>query len=143
MSLVVARKPAVLITAHGAEQHAVAVDDEDPPVGGERAEDLGRPEPAGDAIERDRGARRLIEAHVLADADVERAPVDDRARGRLVDDDGGAALALDRGRAAHDVGAVGPGRCWRPAEHRQRRGGKKEGAQAWQAHHSHTATAES
>jgi hypothetical protein len=53
----------------GAEQDAVAVDDEHAPVGGERAKDLGGAEATGDAIQRDRRARRLIEAHVLAGAE--------------------------------------------------------------------------
>ena len=57
MSLVVARKPAVLTTRAGPEQDAVAIDDEDAAVGSQRAHDLRRPEPAGHAVERDRGAR--------------------------------------------------------------------------------------
>ena len=86
--------------AAGPEQDAVAVDDEDAAVGGQRAHDLRRPEAADHAVERDRRAARLIEAHALVGADIERVPVDDRAGGRLVDDHRRAALALDRGRAA-------------------------------------------
>src|SRR5262245_24999912 len=124
----------------GAEQDAVAVDDKDAAVGGEGAEDLGGAEAAGDPVERDRGARRLIEAYVLAGADVERAPVDNRAWRRLIDNDRGAALALDRRRTAYDLGAVGSGCHPRHAERHQRRGG----AQAWQVwmHRSRPATAE-
>ena len=42
------------MTAPGAEQDAVAVDDEDLAVRVDAAENLGRPEPAGHAVEHDR-----------------------------------------------------------------------------------------
>src|SRR4029077_9058759 len=61
----------------GAEDDAVAVDDEDLAVRLERAEDLARAEAAGDAIEHDRIRVRLDERGFLAGADVEHPPVDD------------------------------------------------------------------
>ena len=117
--------------AAGAEQDAVAVDDEDPAVGGQRAHDLRRAEAAGHAVERDRRAARLIEAHALVGADVERVPVDDRAAARLVDDHRRAALALDGGGAADHRPAFGTGRGLRQAERQQRRGREQQIAQAW------------
>ena len=106
--------------AAGAEQDAVAVDDEDAAVGGQRAHDLRRAEAAGHAVERDRRAARLVEAHALVGADVERVPVDDRAAGRLVDDHRRAALALDGGGAADHRPAFGTGRRRRQAEREKR-----------------------
>jgi hypothetical protein len=94
---------------------AVAVDEEDAAVRGERAENFRRPEPAGHAIERDRGVARLIELHALLDADIERIPVDDRAVARLIDDHLRAALTLDRRRATDDGAALGPARSRRRA----------------------------
>ena len=96
--------------AAGPEQDAVAVDDEDAAVGGQRAHDLRRPEAPGHAVERDRRGARLIEAHALVGADIERVPVDDRAVARLVDDHRRAALALDGGGAADHRAAFGPSR---------------------------------
>ncbi len=128
--------------AAGAEQDAVAVDEEDPPVGGQRAHDLGRPLAAGDAVEHDRRARGLIEAHALVGADVERIPVDDRAAARLVDDHRRGALALDgRGAADHrPASGLGRGRAraereQRPSYYepplRERRLRERQMAQAW------------
>jgi len=55
----------------GAEQDAVAVDDEHAAVRRQRAEDLRRAEAASHAVEHDRRGAGLIEAHALVDADIE------------------------------------------------------------------------
>ena len=141
MSFVVARKPAVFTTADGAEQDAVAVDDEYAAVRRQRAEDLRRAEPASHAVEHDRRAARLIEPHALVDADVERVPVDDRAAARLVDGRRRAALALDGGRAADHRAPGGSARSRRRPQRQERRGGEQEIAQAWM-HGTSPATAE-
>src|SRR5262249_45584380 len=86
----------------GAEQDAVAVDEEDAAVRAQVTQDLRGPEPSDHAIERDRPAVGLVEAHALVHADVERVPVDDRVLARLVDDHRGAALPRDGRRAADD-----------------------------------------
>ena len=121
--------------AAGAEQDAVAVDDEDAAVGGQRAHDLRRPEAADHAVERDRRAARLIEAHALVGADVERVPVDDSAVGRLVDDHRRAALALDGGGSADHRRPFGSGRYRRDPKRQQGRGGEQHAAHVRQACH--------
>jgi len=115
----------------GAEQDAVAIDDEHAAVRRQRAEDLRRPEPAGHAVEHDRRGAGLIEAHALVDADIERIPVDNRAAARLVDDHRRTALALDRGGAADDGAAEGSARSRRRAQRDERRSREHEIAQAW------------
>jgi hypothetical protein len=125
----------------GAEQDAVAIDEEDAAVRRQRAEDLRGAEPAGHAVERDRGAARLIELHALFDADIERIPVDDCAVARLIDDHRRAALALNRGGAADDRSALGSARSRRCAQRDERRGGEHEIAGAWM-HRNGPATAE-
>ena len=115
----------------GAEQDAVAVDDEHPAVRRQGAEDLRRSEPSGHAIERDRSAGRLVEAHALIDADIERIPVDDRAAARLIDRYRGTALSLDRGGATDDRAARGPARSWPYAQRDERRGRQYEIAETW------------
>jgi hypothetical protein len=70
-----------------------AIDEEDAAVRGQRAEDFRGAEAAGHAVERDRGAARLIELHALFDADIERIPVDDGAVARLIDQHGAARTA--------------------------------------------------
>ena len=120
-----------------AEQDAVAVDQEDAAVGGQAAEKFRWPQSAGDAIERHRRARGLIEADAFVGADIERVPVDDCAAARLVDDHRGAALALDRRAAADHRGAVGPGRDAHDAErHRSRRRGRRGCIASATAEHS-------
>jgi hypothetical protein len=141
MSWVVARKLAVLTTRRGAEQDPVAIDEEDATVRRQRAEDFRGAEPAGYAVEHDRRASRLIELHALFDADIERIPIDDRAVGRLIDDHGRAALALNRGSAADDRAALGSARGRRRAQRDERRGGEHETAEAWM-HRNGPATAE-
>src|SRR5262249_44387995 len=120
---------------------AVAVDDENPAVRRQRAEDLRRPEPAGHAVEHDRRGAGLIEAHALVDADIKRIPVDDRAVARLVDDHRRTALALDRRGAADHRAAGGSARSRRYAQRQKRRGGEQEIVQAWM-HGTSPATAE-
>ncbi len=109
----------------GAEQHAVAVDDEDAAVGGDGAEDLRRPEPAGHPVEHHRRARGLVEAHALAGADVERVPVDDRAAGGRGDGDVGGAQARDAGGATDHRRTLRLGSARQHAERQQRRRGQQ------------------
>src|SRR5262249_49933397 len=125
----------------GAEQDAVAVDDEPPAVRRQRAEDLRRPEPAGHAVEYDRGGAGLIEAHVLVDADIERIPVDDGAAARLIDDYRRTALALDRRGAADHRAAGRSSRSRRRTQRQKRRGRQYEVAETWM-HRNGTAKAE-
>ena len=100
MSLVVARKPAVFTTLPGPNRMPSRLMMKTRPLAVSVPMISDGPEPAGHAVERDRRGARLIEAHALVGADVERVPVDDRAAGRLVDDHRRAALALDGGGAA-------------------------------------------
>jgi hypothetical protein len=93
----------------GAEQDAVAVDDEDAAIGGQGAVDQRGSLPADDAVERGRGAVRLIERRGLAGPDIERGPIDDGILARLIDDHHPGALALDAGGAAHHGAAIGAG----------------------------------
>ena len=118
----------------GAEQDAVAVDEEDAAVRRQRAEDFRGAQPADHAVEHDRRATRLIELHALFDADVERIPVDDGAVARLIDRHRRAALALDRGGAADHRAALGSARSRRHAQRDERRSGEQEIAEAWTHH---------
>src|ERR1043166_4779836 len=65
MSCVVARNPAVLMTAFGPNTMPACVKEQAGPVGVGRPRVRRGPGPAGDAIERDRAAVRLIELHPL------------------------------------------------------------------------------
>src|SRR5262249_6624418 len=123
----------------GAEQNPVPVDEEHAAVRGECAENLRGAETTGHAIEHDRGAAGLVEAHALSGADIERTPVDDRAAARLTDDDGGGTLTLNSRRAADHCGAFGAGRSRRRRERDERRGRQYESAKTWM-HRNSTAT---
>src|SRR5205823_10033076 len=100
-------------------------------VRAERADKPRGAEPAGHAIEHDRGAAGLVEAHALSRADIERIPVDDRAVARLIDVDRGAALALNGRHAADHRGAFRAGRSRHRGERHERRGQEHEIAGAW------------
>ena len=115
----------------GAEDDAVAVDDEHLAVGIEAAEDLARPHPADDAVERDRIRIRLDERRLLADADVEHVPVDDGLVAVLIDRDVGGARIVDLRRAADHDAALRPGE--RGRDRHQRRRDEQEIAEA--SHH--------
>ena len=135
MSLVVARKPAVFTTLPGPNRMPSRLMMKTRPLAVSVPMISDGPEPAGHAVERDRRGARLIEAHALVGADVERVPVDDRAAGRLVDDHRRAALALDGGGTADHRPAFGPGRHRRDPKRQQRRGGEQHAAHVRQACH--------
>ena len=91
-----------------AEHHAVGIEQEDLPVRRHLPEDV-RGVVAGHAVERHRGARRLVEADLFTGRDREALPVDDRLVARLSDDFGGRARRADRGIAGHDLAALRQG----------------------------------
>ena len=112
-----------------AEEDAVGVDQDDPAVGRDRAEDVGRRD-ADDFVCGDGQRRRLIEADTFALRDGEAVPLDERAVRRLVDRDARRALAGHRGSAAGDVGAGGVGEGADGVQHRghEERGEREEAA---------------
>src|SRR5262245_11308550 len=126
MSLVLARKPAVLTTAPGPNSTPSRLMRKMRPFALRWTQYLRRPEPSDHAIERDRSAVGLIEAHALVHADIERVPVDDGVLGRLVDDHRGAALSRDRRRAADHGAALRPGRDARHPKREQRGSGEQQ-----------------
>ena len=87
------------------ERHARLVDQHDLAVGVDVAGDLRRIG-SGHAVQRDGGARWLVEGDALLAADVEALPVDGGALGGLVDR-GVAGTLTDRGRAADHHAAGG------------------------------------
>ena len=130
MSLVVARKPAVLITAPAPKMMPSRLTTNTLPLASRLPRICDGPEPAGDAVERDRVAVRLNERGALAGADVEHVPVDDGLVAELIDGDVGGARVLDR-RAAADHGAAVRARAARRSRERhQGRGDQQEIAEA-------------
>ena len=91
-----------------AEEDPVGIDQDDPAVGGDRAQYLRRRD-ADDFVRGDGRRGRLVEADALALRDGEVIPLDERTVRRLVDRDACGALARHRGCAARDVGAGGVG----------------------------------
>ena len=112
----------------GAEDDAVGVDHEDLAVRVERAEDLARALLADDAVQRDRVRARLDEGGLLADADIEQIPVDDRLVAELIDGDVGGDLTVDLRRAADHHAAVRASE--RGRDRHQGRRGQQEIAEA-------------
>ncbi len=103
------------------EEDARRIHDEHLSIGIEGARDHARLV-AGDAVERDGRAARLIEVHSLLRGDGEALPVDDRLVGRLVDVGDGPRLR-DTGRAADDR-APGGARGGGALQHHQGRDGR-------------------
>ena len=112
-----------------AEEDAVRIDQDDPAIRGDRAQDVGRSD-ADDLVGGDGRCGRLVEADGLALRDGEAVPLDERAVRRLVDRDAGRALARHRGGAAGDVGAGGIGEGADGIQHRghEERGEREEAA---------------
>ena len=112
-----------------AEEDAVRIDQDDPAIGRDRAEDVGRRN-ADDLVGGDGRRGRLVEADGLALRDGEAVPLDERAVRRLVDRDAPGALAGHRGGAAGDIGAGGIGEGADGVQHRghEERGERKEAA---------------
>ena len=121
MSLVVARKPAVLITAPAPKMMPSRLTTNTLPLALRLPRICARAHPAGDAVERDRIAVRLNERRLLADADVEHAPVDDRLVAELIDGDVGGALDRDVAEPPTTMPPFGPADAGRGDRH-QRRG---------------------
>ena len=111
------------------EEDAVGIDQDDPAIRRDRAQDIGRSN-ADHLVGGDGRRRRLIEADGLALRDGEAVPLDERTVRRLVDRDAGRALARHRGGAAGDVRAGGIGEGADRVEHRshEERGERKESA---------------
>ena len=112
-----------------AEEDPVGIDQDDPAVGGDRAQYLRRGD-TDDLVRGDGRRGRLVEADALALRDGEAVPLDERAVRRLVDRDAGRALAGHRGGAAGDVGAGGTGEGADGIQHRghEERGQREEPA---------------
>ena len=111
------------------EEDPVGIDQDDPAVGGDRAQYLRRRD-ADDFVRGDGRSGRLVEADAFAFRDGEAVPLDERAVRRLVDRDVGRALTGHRGGAAGDVSAGGTGGGGKRIQHRghEERGQRKEPA---------------
>ena len=112
-----------------AEEDPVGIDQDDPAVGGDRAQYL-RGGDADDLVRGDGRRGRLVEADAFALRDGEAVPLDERAVRRLVDRDVRGALAGHRGGTAGDVSAGGTGGGGNRIQHRghEERGQREEPA---------------